>query len=158
MRYEDKQLYMISIGYLFSLVQLSCTVVSNSLRPHGLQHTSLSITSSQSLLKLMSIASVMPSSHLILCRPLLLLLQSFPASGSFPMSQFFATTSYILGPVWGRRLQGTPMTQVVQPTHPRDALLEISPVHVTLGQTTLAFPSEYHRPCFLGPTRQEPIS
>ena len=34
---------------------------------------SLSITNSQSLLKLMSIKSVMPSSHLILCRPLLLL-------------------------------------------------------------------------------------
>ena len=34
---------------------------------------SLSITNSQSLLKLMSIESVMPSSHLILCRPLLLL-------------------------------------------------------------------------------------
>ena len=35
--------------------------------------TSLSITNSQSLLKLMSIESVMPSSHLIFCRPLLLL-------------------------------------------------------------------------------------
>ena len=34
---------------------------------------SLSITNSQSLLKLMSIESVMPSNHLILCRPLLLL-------------------------------------------------------------------------------------
>ena len=33
----------------------------------------LSITNSQSLLKLMSIESVMPSNHLILCRPLLLL-------------------------------------------------------------------------------------
>ena len=50
----------------------------------------LSVTNSQSLLKLMSIKSVMPSNHLILCRPLLLLPQSFPASGSFPMSQFFA--------------------------------------------------------------------
>ena len=37
----------------------------------------------------MSIESVMPSNHLILCRPLLLLLQLFPASGSFLMSQFF---------------------------------------------------------------------
>ena len=49
----------------------------------------LSITNTQSLPKLMSIESVMPSSHLILCHPLLLLPQSFPASGSFPMSQFF---------------------------------------------------------------------
>ena len=40
---------------------------------------SLSITSSQSLLKLMSIESVMPSNHLILCHPLLLLLSIFPS-------------------------------------------------------------------------------
>ena len=44
-----------------------------TLRPHGLQHARppLSIISSQSLLKLMSIESVMPSNHLILCCPLL---------------------------------------------------------------------------------------
>ena len=47
---------------------------------------------SWSLLRLMSIKSVMPSNHLILCRPLLPCLQSFPASGSFPMSQFFASS------------------------------------------------------------------
>ena len=40
---------------------------------------SLSITNSQSLLKLMSIESVMPSNHPILCRPLLLLLSIFPS-------------------------------------------------------------------------------
>ena len=45
--------------------------MSDSVRPHG--QASLSITNSQSLLKLMSIKSVMSSSHLILCRPLLLL-------------------------------------------------------------------------------------
>ena len=39
---------------------------------------SLSFTISQSLLKLMSIESVMPSNHLILCHPLLLLLSIFP--------------------------------------------------------------------------------
>ena len=39
----------------------------------------LSITNSWSLLKLMSIESVMPSNHLILCRPLLLLLSIFPS-------------------------------------------------------------------------------
>ena len=39
----------------------------------------LSITNSQSLLKLMSIESVMPSNHLILCRPLLLLPSIFPS-------------------------------------------------------------------------------
>ena len=40
---------------------------------------SLSIANSQSLLKLMSIALVMPSNHLILCRPLLLLPSAFPS-------------------------------------------------------------------------------
>ena len=40
---------------------------------------SLSITNSQSLLKLMSIKSVMPSNHLILCHPLLLLPSIFPS-------------------------------------------------------------------------------
>ena len=56
----------------FSSVQSS--FVSNSLRPCELQHARPpSITNSRSLLKLMPIESVMPSSHLILCRPLLLL-------------------------------------------------------------------------------------
>ena len=59
------------------------------------RQASLSITNSQSLLKLMSTESVMPSNHLILCRPLLL--QSFPASGSFPMSQFFISGGQSIG-------------------------------------------------------------
>ena len=46
---------------------------------------SLSITNSQSLLKLMSIELVMPSNYLILYHPFSSCLQSFPASGSFPM-------------------------------------------------------------------------
>ena len=63
---------------LSPLVQFSRSVVSDSLQPHGLQHARLSITNSRSLLKLMSIASMMPSNHLILCRPLLLLPSIFP--------------------------------------------------------------------------------
>ena len=43
------------------------------------RQASLSITNSWSLLKLMSIESVMPSNHLILCRPLLLLPSIFPS-------------------------------------------------------------------------------
>ena len=43
------------------------------------RQASLSITNSQSLLKLMSIESVMPSNHFILCRPLLLLPSIFPS-------------------------------------------------------------------------------
>ena len=58
---------------------------------------SLSITNSQSLLKLMSIESVMPSSHLILCRPFSSCLQSFPASGSFQMSHFFTSGGQSIG-------------------------------------------------------------
>ena len=57
---------------------------------------SLSFTNSWSLLRLMSIKSVMPSNHLILCHPLLLP-QSFPASGSFPMSQLFASGGQSIG-------------------------------------------------------------
>ena len=56
---------------------------------------SLSITNSWSLLKLMSIKSVIPSNHLILCRPLLL--SVYPASESFPMSQFFAISGQSIG-------------------------------------------------------------
>ena len=58
---------------------------------------SLSFTISLSLLKLMSVESVMPSNHLIFCRPLLFLLQSFPVSGSFPMSQLFASGGQSIG-------------------------------------------------------------
>ena len=61
-------------------VQFSRSVVSDSLQPHDTaRQASLSITNSRSLLKLMSIESVMPSSHLILCCPLLLL-PSIPPS------------------------------------------------------------------------------
>ena len=58
----------------FSSVQLSRSVMSNSATPWIAAHqASLSITITRSSLRLMSIESVMPSSHQILCRPLLLL-------------------------------------------------------------------------------------
>ena len=72
---------------------------------------SLSINNSQSLPKLMSIESVMPSSHLILCCPLLLLPQSLPASGSCPMSQFFA---------WGGQNIGVSALTSVLPMNTQD--------------------------------------
>ena len=80
----------------FSSVQsLSC--VRLFVTPWTTAHqASLPITSSRSLLKLTPIESVMPSSHLIVCRPLLLL-QSFPASGSFPMSQCFTSGGQSIG-------------------------------------------------------------
>ena len=71
------------------------SVVSDSLRPHGLQHSRLphlSITNSQSLLKLMSIELVMSSNHLVLCCPLLLLPPIPPSIRVFsPMNQFFTS-------------------------------------------------------------------
>ena len=58
---------------------------------------SLSITNSRSLLKLMSIKSVMPSNHLILYCPLLLPPSIFPSIRSFPMSQFFTSDGQNIG-------------------------------------------------------------
>ena len=58
------------------------------------RQASLSITNSRSLLKLMSIESVMPSNHLILCCPLLFLP---PALGSFQMSQLSALGGQSIG-------------------------------------------------------------
>ena len=73
----------------FSSVAQSCPTLCDPMN-HSSQ-ASLSITNSRSSLKLTSIKSVMPSSHLILCRPFSSCPQSFPASGSFPMSQLFAS-------------------------------------------------------------------
>ena len=67
----------------FSLVQLlSCVSVFVTLRTAAHQ-ASLSITDSWSMLKLISIESVMLSNHLILCRPLILLPSIFPSMKIF---------------------------------------------------------------------------
>ena len=58
---------------------------------------SLFITNSWSLLELMSIESVMPSNHLILCFHFSSCLQSSPASRSFPMSQLFMSSGQSTG-------------------------------------------------------------
>ena len=61
-------------------VQFSRSVVSDSATAWtAARQAFLSITNSQSLLKLMSIESVIPSNHLILCHPLLLLPSIFPS-------------------------------------------------------------------------------
>ena len=64
----------------------SHSVMSNSLRPYGLQHAqaSLSFTISWSLLKVMSIEPVMPSNYLALNCPVLLLSSIFPSIRLFP--------------------------------------------------------------------------
>ena len=71
-------------GMWHKLLLFSCSVVSSSLWPRGhiAHQASLSFTVSWRLLELVSIESVMPSNHLILCCPLLFL-QYFPASGLF---------------------------------------------------------------------------
>ena len=67
--------------FTFYVVELlfSCSVVSYSATPWTAVHQALLSFISWSLLKLMSIESVMPSNHLILCHPLLLLPSVFPS-------------------------------------------------------------------------------
>ena len=84
----------ILLSPLSSVQSLSCVQLFPT--PWTAAHqASLSITNSQSLLKLMSIESMMPSisSSVI---PFSSCLQSFPASGSFPMSQFFTSGHHII--------------------------------------------------------------
>ena len=83
--------------YKFSSVQLlSC--VQFFVTPWTAEcPASLSITNSWSLLKLRSIQLVMPSNHLILCDPLLLLPSVFPSKRVFSMSQFSASGSQSTG-------------------------------------------------------------
>ena len=72
--------FSFSISATFSRFSSVQAGVSNSLPCHIAAHqASLSITNAQSLLKLMHIESVMPSRHLILCHPLLLLPSIFPS-------------------------------------------------------------------------------
>ena len=83
---------------MFGSVQFSRPLMSDSLQPHECSTPGpLSITNSWCLRKLMSIKLVMPSSHLILCHHLLLLPSIFPASGSFQMSQLFASGGQSIG-------------------------------------------------------------
>ena len=69
--------------YIFSSVQLLSRVQLFAAPWTAACQASLSITNSQSLLKLMSIKLVMPSNHLILCHPLLLLPSIFPSTRVF---------------------------------------------------------------------------
>ena len=80
----------------FAVQSLSCVRLFATSRTAAHQ-ASLSFTISWSLLKLMSMESVMPSNQLILCRPFSFCLQSFPASGSFPVSQLFTSGGQSIG-------------------------------------------------------------
>ena len=76
---------------LFSSVQLLSRVQLFATPWTAARQASLSITNSQSSLKLSSIESVRPSNHLILCCPLLLLPSIFPSIRVFQMSQLFTS-------------------------------------------------------------------
>ena len=75
------------------IVQFSHSVVSDSLWPQEPQHPRPPCPSPTPGVQ--SIESVMSSNHLILCRPLLLLPSIFPSSGSFQMSQLFASVAHL---------------------------------------------------------------
>ena len=77
--------------FLFLLWRYVCTELSCSVVSDSLHQSSLSFTISLRLLKLMSIESVMPYNHLILCHPLLLLPSILPSIRVFSMSQLFAS-------------------------------------------------------------------
>ena len=108
-----KRNFWSTLLYLFSSVQFSHSVVSNSLRPHESQHTrppcpsptsrvySNTCPSSWSCHPAIS-SSVVPFSS---CP------QSFPASGSFPMSQLFA---------WGGQTTGVSASASVRPMNTQD--------------------------------------
>jgi len=81
----------------FSSVQLLSHVWLFATPWTAARQASQSLTNSWGLSKLMSIESVMPSDHLILCRPLLLLPSIFPSMGSFQMSQLFALGGQSIG-------------------------------------------------------------
>ena len=83
--------FKLVVVQLLSHVQLFATLWTVACQ------ASLSFSISQSLLKLMSIELVMPSNHLVLCLSLFLLPSIFPASGSFPMSQLFASGGQSIG-------------------------------------------------------------
>ena len=105
--YMNVNIYMVSFVTVSSvLMGLSicwycCSVAQSCLTMwrHGVTvcQASPSFIISLSLFKLVFFESVMPSDQLILCRPLLLLLQSFPASGSFPVSHVFASGGQSIG-------------------------------------------------------------
>ena len=85
-----------AIGEWMSSVQFSCSVMSDSLQPHGLQHTRLPLSprvcSNSCLLSQWCHWTI--SSSVISCSSCL---QSFPASRSFQMSQFFASGGQRIG-------------------------------------------------------------
>ena len=81
---ENKKLFSDLVTYYTRIVQFNRSVISDSATPWtAARQASLSITNTWSLLKLMPIESMMPSNHLILCPPLLLLPSISPSIRAF---------------------------------------------------------------------------
>ena len=96
--YSHSLLFLFHTSVQFSSFQFSPSVVSYSCNPMDCSmQASLSITNSWSLLNLISIESVMPSTISSSVFPFSSHLQSFPASGSFQMSQFFVSGGQSVG-------------------------------------------------------------
>ena len=81
-----------SVSFYVSSVQSLCHVQLFATPRTAAHQASLSITNSQSLLKLMTVESVRPSNHLILCCPLLLLPSIFPSIRVFSKESVLCTT------------------------------------------------------------------
>ena len=88
---EMFHLFLIHLNFI-NLYTESLSCVQLFVTPWTAAHqASLSFTISRSLLILISIESVVPSNHLVLCPPLPSYLQSFPTSGYFPINQLFTS-------------------------------------------------------------------
>ena len=109
--FSYKETFSLMLTIQFSSVQLLSRIRLFATPWIAARQASLSITNSRSSLRLTSIESVMPSSHLILCHLLFLLPQSLPASESFPMSQLFA---------WGGQSTGVSASASVLPMNTQD--------------------------------------
>ena len=95
----------------------------------------MSITNSRSSLRLTSIKSVMPSSHLILCRPLSSFPQSLPASESFPRSQLFT---------WGGQSIGVSALASVLPKNTQGLIFRMDWLDLLAAQGTLKSLLQHH--------------
>ena len=140
----------------FSSVQFHCSVVSDSATPWtAARQASLSITNSRSLLTLISIESVMPSNHLILCRPLLLLPSTFPSIRVFsnesvlrisfsisPSNEYSGLISFRMDWLDSLAVQGT-LKRLLQHHSSKASILQclaffivqLSHLYMTTGQT-----------------------
>ena len=113
----------------------SVTKSSNSLRPYGRLQIPLSSSISRGSLIFMSAESVMLCNHLILCHPLSFCLQSFPASGSFPVSWFASGGQSIGASVSATVLPMNRCKMVFVFSFIKWSLSKERPPHISLGST-----------------------